>query len=274
MDKRSTLGICMSIADKWLREKERPSVSFLRGMMSLLVLLAYLGINVFSNTRACRGGYGDPFRMDSSQYHQALNWEGRWKEKKPCSSAHLASSGGNLQVLKSLVGYSALSVTFLVLQRSSSIAGFSFCFCSGFSWQRSLSKLFPNLAGQIWTRSGEWLLFPSALHALVLLCSRMKDLNFKLKFIVGFHLKEAVSPFNIWGEVDSREFVPSFHTSDFHAFIIGGLASTGFWCVLMSTAQLIAVFYVLVCPEGSAEVQRSWLLDKCNVDQCLQSPDG
>lgn len=77
MDKRSTLGICMSIADKWLREKERPSVSFLRGMMSLLVLLAYLGINVFSNTRACRGGYGDPFRMDSSQYHQALNWEGR-----------------------------------------------------------------------------------------------------------------------------------------------------------------------------------------------------
>lgn len=68
MDKLSILGICMSIADKWLREKERPSVSFLRGMISLLVLLAYLGISVFSNTRACRGGYGDPFRTDMGQY--------------------------------------------------------------------------------------------------------------------------------------------------------------------------------------------------------------
>lgn len=174
--------------------------------------------------------------IHNSQYHWALNCEG--VVKNCFSSAHLASSGGNLQVLKCLVSYSAETVTFLVHQRSSSIAGFSFCFCSGFNWRRSLSKLFPNLAGQIWTRSGEWLLFPSALQALVLLCLRMKDLNFKLKFIVGSHWKEAVSPFNIWGEVDSREFVPSSHTSDIHAFIIGGLASAGLRCVLMSIAQL------------------------------------
>jgi len=65
---------------------------------------------------ACREGYGDPFLMDNSQYHWALNWDGR--VKKVLLSTHLASSGGSLHVLKCLISYSAETVTCLLRQRS------------------------------------------------------------------------------------------------------------------------------------------------------------
>lgn len=71
---------------------------------------------MFSSMWACRGSCGDLFLMGNSQYHWALNWEGR--VKKVLLSTHLASSGGSLHVLKCLISYSAETVTYLLCQRS------------------------------------------------------------------------------------------------------------------------------------------------------------
>lgn len=106
LGKLSILGIWMSIADNWLREKEQASVSFLGDVLSLLVLLSCWYTNVFSSMWACRGSYGDPFQTDNRQYHLALSWENG--VKKSCSvPIRLAVE----HVLKCLVSYSAETVS-------------------------------------------------------------------------------------------------------------------------------------------------------------------
>lgn len=92
-----------SIADRWLREKESSSVSFLSIMMSPLVLFSCLCVNEFSSTWACRGGYGGPLLMGSTQYHWALNWESKVEKKILLLDTYLARSGDSVQVLKCLI---------------------------------------------------------------------------------------------------------------------------------------------------------------------------